>query len=466
MLPLLRSLEVFTQVAMVLIGLVWLAINIKWSRRLAAQGPALLTTMGLFFCLAAIASGLLDLAPNAARDGVPVLLQGLGASLWTLVVGCFGALLVKARVLLFGEPPLAGAEQAAGTTLDDLADQFARLNRSIAGDDDGALATQLRLLRSESKDGMERLNASFELFAEHITETNSKALIRALSLVIRDFNTRLNEQFGDNFKHLNAAVEQLVVWQKQYEQQLNALIVQETATRRSMSEASLRYAELVNKTSVFTTTAGSLQQLIETTRTQTEQMRTSLTSLAELVTTTASGLPQIEGRILEMTRQIQQGVTTNQDLLATSLRTSAESVQANNRELAALLEKAAAGLPQIEARILEMTQQLQQGVTSNQDLLATTLRASAESMQANSRELATLLRTTMESANGELNAHIRQSTADSKKQIDALDKALEEDLTKAIESLGRQLTALSQKFVEDYTPLTQRLRELLQSARV
>ena len=36
-----------------------------------------------------------------------------------------------------------------------------------------------------------------------------------------------------------------------------------------------------------------------------------------------------------------------------------------------------------------------------------------------------------------------------------------EELTKALESFGRQLAALSEKFVNDYTPLTERLRDIL-----
>lgn len=42
--------------------------------------------------------------------------------------------------------------------------------------------------------------------------------------------------------------------------------------------------------------------------------------------------------------------------------------------------------------------------------------------------------------------------------------ALERELTLSITGLGQQLTALSEKFVEDYTPLTERLREVLSIA--
>jgi cell division septum initiation protein DivIVA len=79
----------------------------------------------------------------------------------------------------------------------------------------------------------DRLTGAFNRHAENIAEANSKSLVSALSEVVRDFNARINEQFGDNFRQLNSAVERLVSWQVQYEQQLKALIEQETASSRS-----------------------------------------------------------------------------------------------------------------------------------------------------------------------------------------------------------------------------------------
>ena len=46
-------------------------------------------------------------------------------------------------------------------------------------------------------------------------------------------------------------------------------------------------------------------------------------------------------------------------------------------------------------------------------------------------------------------------------QLDALDRGMEAELNKALETLGSQLASLSSKFVEDYTPLTERLREVV-----
>jgi hypothetical protein len=34
--------------------------------------------------------------------------------------------------------------------------------------------------------------------------------------VVKDFNARINEQFGENFKQLNEGVAKLLVWQEQH----------------------------------------------------------------------------------------------------------------------------------------------------------------------------------------------------------------------------------------------------------
>jgi hypothetical protein len=196
--------------------------------------------------------------------------------------------------------------------VDDLADQLTRLNRSVAGTDDSTLLSQLKLLRTDANERLDRLSQSFERYAERVAEANAKALIEALSVVIKDFNAKLSDQFGQNFQNLNAAVEKLVVWQKQYEQQLNALIEQETMTRKSMTESSLRYADLVNKSTVFTSTAESLRDLLIANEARSQQLYSSLWSLGELAATAATSLPKLELKIQEMTSQIEQGERADQ----------------------------------------------------------------------------------------------------------------------------------------------------------
>jgi hypothetical protein len=49
-----------------------------------------------------------------------------------------------------------------------------------------------------------------------------------------------------------------------------------------------------------------------------------------------------------------------------------------------------------------------------------------------------------------------------REQTVTLDTALKSQLTTSLESLGRQLAALSARFADDYTPLTEKLRDVLE----
>lgn len=398
-----------TQLGIVLVLVSALSMHLVFSRRVAVVGPTLLTTLGIAFCFFGIALGLLNFDASNIKDSIPSLIDGIRTAFWVSVVGIFAAITIKLRVFFFGDPAISPGTNQSGHTISDLAQLLVQLNRSISGGEDSALISQTKLLRADNNDRLDQLQRSFRDFAQTMAEANSKALIQALSEVIRDFNNKLTEQFGENFKQLNSAVEKLVLWQEQNRTQMAALIDQETQTRKSMTEASLRYAELVNKSQVFVQAAQSLQDILNALAAQRTALETSLKALAELINKAGDGLPKVETKIVEMTRQIEAGVRANNDLLTATVKTMAQAVQASQTQL---------------------SQVLADGLTK---------------------------------ANQQVNSHITQTSEKLTAQVTVLDAALERELTRSIETLGRQLAALSQKFVQDYTPLTESLRILVQS---
>jgi hypothetical protein len=66
-------------------------------------------------------------------------------------------------------------------------------------------------------------------------------------------------------------------------------------------------------------------------------------------------------------------------------------------------------------------------------------------------------------ANDQCGKQFTELADKARENVILLDKALTEELNKSLTSLGSQLTALSQQFVRDYTPLTERLRQLVDS---
>lgn len=335
------NLNGLTQSAIVVITVIAILFHIRWTRRNTAIGPTFLTTLGIFFCFTGIAWGLLNFDPNDVKLSIPRLLEGIRTSFWASVAGIFWALTIKARVAIWGDARLrVGATNQQGATLNDVADYLSRLNNALAGTEDSTLLGQIKLLRSDSNYRLDRLNATFETYSAKIAEANSRALMQALQSVVQDFNAQVNDQFGDNFKHLNAAVEKLVTWQSHYAEQLATLIAQESETRASMSEAATHFNEIVRRSQEFTDIAQSLKRLLVGLNTEKEQLNFSLSTLAELINSAATGLPTLEQNITAMTGQVEQGVRANQEAMAAIVKTTAQAIQQHNQQLTALLSEA------------------------------------------------------------------------------------------------------------------------------
>ena len=156
----------------------------------------------------------------------------LKTAFFASVVGVFAALTIKLRYALQGLPTRDHDKKVEGATIDDLYGQLVAVQQSIAGKEDRTLLTQLKLTRTDTNDRLDRLQRSYTEFAQKVAENNSKALIQALQEVIRDFNTKISEQFGDNFKQLNLAVGKLLVWQDNYRTQISEMIQNNQKQRR------------------------------------------------------------------------------------------------------------------------------------------------------------------------------------------------------------------------------------------
>ena len=297
-------------------------------------------------------------------------------------------------------------EGSQGATIDDLARLLQSLQQSLAGKEDSTLLSQVKLLRQETGYGLKAVYSSLENYMERMADNNSKALIEALKKVIRDFNAKINEQFGDNFKQLNSAVERILVWQEAYRQQMAEMIDQQRATTENMSIAAVRYSELVQQAERFSIIAAGLQTLLTALENQREHLHGSLTHLGNLLKAAGDGVPRLEEKITELTRQIEASVRNTSETLAAASRELTRNVQDSHSEMRRILTQSAADVHR------------------------------------------------------EVNSHLQQLSAQTREQVVALDRALSEELTKSIRTLGEHLTALSGRFVEDYRPLTESLRAL------
>jgi chromosome segregation ATPase len=104
-----------------------------------------------------------------------------------------------------------------------------------------------------------------------------------------------------------------------------------------MTEAAAGFAQIVRNSGEFNGVAQSLKKLLVALNTEKEQLNFSLSTLGELINHASKGLPTLERNITAMTQQVEQGVKANQEAMSVILRNAAQSIQAHNQQLTALL---------------------------------------------------------------------------------------------------------------------------------
>src|SRR5690606_27635988 len=103
-------------------------------------------------------------------------------------------------------------------------------------------------------------------------------------------------------------------------------------------------------------------------------------------------------------------------------------------------------------------------VTRNQEQLSQVLNEASAALRDTSAEVSNNLAQSLNSSQQGMQQQVETMMTRTSAQVEQLDRALEAELTKALTTFGYQLTSLSEKFVNDYAPLTDKLRELVQLA--
>ena len=190
--------------------------------------PPLLLSAGIFGTFFGIFYGLLQFDTNELDASIYTLLGGLKIAFFTSIVGMAYSLLFRFVSLLSSlvNSIRAKAVKEEGVNAEDLLLKLSEIKDSISGEQDSSLFTQIQKLRTDTTDNLKELNSSFKEFAKEMSENNTKALIEAIEQVMKDFNTKINEQIGDNFRRLNEGVEALVKWQDNYKEQVEKMVEQ------------------------------------------------------------------------------------------------------------------------------------------------------------------------------------------------------------------------------------------------
>ena len=297
-------------------------IHLIISKRLHHFATSLLITTGICFTFYGISQGLVGFNVNDIENSLPRLIEGIKTAFLVSVVGVFGAIVLKIFELIFElifrakvdenkEYSLADVVAHELGILDALSKQIsqneqnlnaqnemnARLIKAISGDEDSSLLGQIKNLRMDTNDKFSELVREFRGFASTMAENNQKALIEALSAVIKDFNDKLTEQFGENFKELNSAVSKLVLWQENYKNHIESSESLLENISQTLSKQSEDYRVLATSTNDFIASSKEILSVVKNIKEQRELLSTNASSLANVLENLKANLPEIMNKI-------------------------------------------------------------------------------------------------------------------------------------------------------------------------
>jgi len=392
------------------------------------SAPTILTSIGIFGTFIGILFGLSEFDVNDISGSVPRLIDGLTTAFLSSVVGMFFALTIRVRQAMCR--PVSDAK--ADASIDDIVAGLSSINTTICNENKKTNENIVAVLSSintticnENKKTNENIVAGLSSIntticnennktnqkmddliettrsvGENMANNNASALVEALNNVLLDFNAKINDQFGENFKQLNAAVGEMIKWQDTYRLQMSESIAEQTITTENMKKVNQYYEETVKNTGAFGKTADKLSDTLSTLNTQREEIHDTTESLATLVNSAKTGIPDLERKINALVSDVTTGIHQN------SKKT--------------------------EETIILCSERIDESLTKSSEVF---------------------------------NKHIEKITKRTETSVDVLHEAMSTELVSVLETFGGNLAALSEKFVDDYAPLTDKLHALVKISK-
>ena len=403
-----------------LVAGIYLRLIKKRINKLIALLPNIAASLGILGTFVGIYLGLLDFDVSNISDSIPELLEGLKTAFVTSIAGLITSIILKFTFegKAVQEDSKSDVQQddpvellkAMVSGINSLEKSSREIEKSIVScfrsDEEYSLISQLKLIRQEIVDTRREVNDSFKNFAEEIAKSSTDALVESLEKVIGDFNTLLNELVSESFKELSSAMIKLTEWQENY------------------------------KTHVDVT-----QDKINTLLKHMQQNVTALEGAAVRITDIDDSLGNIDSSLAGISVSAED-ISIHVESLGLQNEVLRESISSIKN----IGEEAKIVVPVITEQINNLTQKLE----------ATVLNVT-ERFESNSSLVTEFVEKTTKNIQKAVDSH----TEKIQNSIEDIDKGLEEELSKSLNSLAGSLASLSAKFVEDYQPLTERLREIV-----
>ncbi len=437
-----------------------------------SHAPSLMTSLGILGTFVGIVIGLLDFDPANIDESISPLLEGLKTAFTTSLVGMLASILFKISDAWVFAPKRDFSEHKEDITPKDIYKELQVNNQltkdlinGIAGEQEGSLIGEFKILRtnvSDFKNSTEqgrkefnkRLWSEMNDFAEMLSKSATDQVIEALKQVIVEFNEKLTEQFGDNFKHLDESVKKLVDWQDQYMRQLAQMTIQYAEGVKAIDHTRDAVEKISEGTEHIPKSMDNLREVMEVNQHQISELQRHLEVFVQMRDKAIEAVPQIQDQITNVGSQLQEGAEQMRIIMmegATSFEESvgqtnaamidmAGHVNSHSNEISAALKDTAEDMNSASRNMVE---ELGRGAKSLQEQLDQTIEAVLASLRQDVEK-------TLSGVDQQIEAAVGRTGEAVNRQLSALDEALQQELNTAMENLGSALATISRHLIDTY----------------
>lgn len=457
--------------------------------RFTASTTNILTSLGILGTFAGIVVGLMDFDPQNIDGSIESLLSGLKTAFLTSLAGMAGSIFYKAALGLIPQKELeesksVGPEEIFSVMSQQLQASTEQLNASnellsaIKGDEDSSLTSQIKNLRTDINDGQRALNEQFKQvndnhnefketlwakmdeFGDLLSKSATEQVINALKEVIVEFNDKLTEQFGENFKRLDESVKKLVDWQENYRVQLEDMATKYQLGVDAISSTEKSVAHINERAEAIPVTMEKLHQVMELGHGQVTELEHRLEAFKDLRDKAVEAMPQIREQMDNTMSVIGESVKAASthyesmlvesqkiiDNFSTTANQSVESMRTNLEEGATKVSH------ELENRAVEIGGRLAEAsndITDNVTTASGALQNSATYLTDNAEQIKQQLEDSIVELNSQLRVLVAEIKDDAKdtgtvlkeanQELLASTKEIQQETTNAISKLHERL---------------------------
>ncbi len=386
--------------------------------------PSLCSSVGVFGTFLGIFVGLSAFDTTKISESIPPLLEGMKTAFVTSLAGMLASLLLKSFYNIIDDKNetiyddtslLQGINDSSkniNLACETMTDKIVEMNKTIVDffssrEHEASLVNQVTLIRSEIRDNHEKTQAILREMLDSFANMVSKNLVGELSTVVEKFNTMLNELVAESFKKLTESTNNLNQWQSSYKEQIlkNEQFLSETisaldSVKNTFSEIGSHMSSIDQSLSSINLSGNEFVHIADSLHQQSEQFESMIEQIVKAGEAAKQVIPKI------------------------------------NEKMNGILDS----LGEMNAKTNQFVDDTVQKISSSTDLL-----------NVASKDLTAVVENSTKSIEELVAEHIKSTQT-----------GLQETLTRSLTTFASSLAELSSKFAKDYTPLTERLRTILE----